>query len=177
MTLELSEPESKLLDQAADRSGTSPAAYARYAALRMAQQDLNLSVSEQSLHGHAAPAPPTRRSLRQVIHRATIPTVEIVRQLQTFLGPRLLGRTLDAEVETIDSWARGERSPSPVHERRLREAHEAWQLVCIAEAPDTARAWWMGMKDALDDLSPAEAIALDRGRDVMAVARAYVESG
>lgn len=64
-----------------------------------------------------------------------------------------------------------------MHERRLRAAHEAWLLVCMVQSPETTRMWWMGMKDALDNLYPAEAIALDRGRDVMAVARAYVASG
>lgn len=74
------------------------------------------------------------------------------------------------------SWAREETQPSEVHECRLREAHEAWQLLCMVEPPDTTHAWWMGVKDALDDLSPAEAMALDRGRDVLAAARAQIES-
>lgn len=39
------------------------------------------------------------------------------------------------------------------------------------------RAWWMGMKYGLDDLSPAEAIAEGRIRDVRAVARYFVQAG
>ena len=150
--------------------------YARHATLLRSKQDVELDSSLRS-SGRVADPAPSRRSLRRVIHIAPIPTPEIAKQLREFLGPQLLRLTLDADVAAIDSWIREESKPSEVYERRLREAHEAWQLVCLMESPDTTRAWWMGMKDALNELSPAEAIALDRGRDVMAVARAYVESG
>lgn len=176
ITLDLSESDFQLLEHAAERAGTSTPDYARYATLRRAKQDVELDSSQRS-SGRVADPAPTRRSLRRVIQAAPIATPQIAQQLREFLGPQLLRLTLDADVAAIDSWIREKSKPSEVHERRLREAHEAWQLVCMMESPETTRAWWMGMKDALDDLSPAEAIALDRGRSVMSVARAYVESG
>lgn len=175
MTLDLSESELELLQCASERGRTPLQEYARYALVRMAMQDTRLCASRES-EASAEPPPPPRRSLRRVIEGVAIPTHEIVKLLREFLGPQLLALTLSCEIDDIDQWVREESQPSEVHERRLREAHEAWQLVCTLESPDTTRAWWMGMKDALDDLSPAEAIARDMGRDVMAVARAYVES-
>ncbi len=94
-----------------------------------------------------------------------------------FLGPQLVALTVDAKPDEVKRWGTKESEPTPVHERRLREAHAAWQLVVSVESPETTRAWWMGMKDQLDDLSPAEAIALDRAPAVMAVARNFLESG
>lgn len=120
---------------------------------------------------------PVRRSLRPVVERALIPMPEVVRQLREYLGSQLLGITLDASVEQIDGWASEETQPQGDHARRLREAHEVWQLIVAVESAETTRAWWMGMKDGLDDLSPAEAIAQDRTDYVMAVARYFLEAG
>ena len=101
----------------------------------------------------------------------------MVRQLTTHLGVRLLSMTLDAENELIRSWAVEQNTTPPPFDERLRAAHEIWSLVCSVESPETARMWWMGMKDGLDDLSPAEAIARDQYDDVRAVARYFLEAG
>lgn len=102
---------------------------------------------------------------------------EVIQQLSNHLGRQLLAITVGATAADVDSWKAGTATPPPVQERRLREAHDIWVLVVPFESAETTRAWWMGMKDGLDDLSPAEAIAADRFRDVMAVARYFVEAG
>lgn len=105
-----------------------------------------------------------------------MPMIEIVRQLKTHLRAQLLALTVGAKREDVERWASHEIEPSSVHERRLRAAHDAWQLVVSVESPETTRAWWMGMKEGLGDLSPAEAIALDRADAVMAIARDFLEA-
>jgi hypothetical protein len=62
-------------------------------------------------------------------------------------------------------------------ERRLREAYQVFQLVQSVESPHTVRAWFIGLNPQLDDESPAEALAEDRFREVMAAARAFVTGG
>lgn len=106
-----------------------------------------------------------------------MPLIEVVRWLNTHLGVHLLAITVGVNPDTLKRWARAESEPCPKHERRLREAHEAWQLVVSVESPKTTRAWWMGMKGGLDDGSPAEAIAQNRAREVTAVARYFLEAG
>ena len=105
-----------------------------------------------------------------------MPTIEMMRQLEEHLGLHLLAITVGAAYDEVTRCVIEESEPSPVHERRLREAHEVWQFVLSAESLETTRAWWIGMKDGLDDRSPAEAIAADRTRHVMAVARYFVEA-
>lgn len=171
LTLEFSQTEFAALASAAEKAGVTPVEYVRYAALRMAAQDARLPGSE------ASGTSPSRRSLRPRRFDAKMPTHEIVRQLTTHLGVRLLALTLATDAESIKSWAEEKNPPPEPFERRLRVAHEIWQLVCSVESPNTVRTWWMGMKDGLDDLSPAEAIALDQYDDVRAVARYFVEAG
>lgn len=176
ITVELTGSDFDAIERAAQRIGNSPAEYVRYAALRLASRDAALDRLEQGSTGERSPSPP-RRSLRAVNRRTPVPTVELVRQLEAHLGAQLLAITVGTNAYEVQSWASEDNEPSPMQERRLREAHEAWQLVVSVESPETTRAWWMGMKGELDDLSPAEAIALDRGRAVMSVARAFIESG
>lgn len=45
------------------------------------------------------------------------------------------------------------------------------------DADPTIRAWFMGMNPQLDDVSPAEALAEDRFREVLAAARAFLAGG
>jgi len=177
LSIVLSASDIELIERAAVRVGGSPAEFVRYAALRMAAQDAQLPSRAHPRHEDQPSNYPSRRSLRQRIERATMPTTVVVRQLKTHLGVQLLAITVGASADQVKRWTSEESEPSPTHERRLREAHEAWQLVVSVESPKTARAWWMGMKDQLDDLSPAEAIALDQADTVMSVARDFLETG
>lgn len=176
MSVEFNESEIQEIERAAALTGRSPAEFARYATLRMAEERTALARVEPSAPATAAPFP-SRRSLRPVKHRATMPTTEMVHQLATHLGVQLLPLTVGAEVDEVRNWIHETSEPSSMHERRLREAHEVWQLVVSVESSKTTRARWMGMKDGLGDLSPAEAIAQDRAGDVMAVARYFLEAG
>ncbi|WP_413318295.1 hypothetical protein AA0Z99_00100 [Agrococcus sp. 1P02AA] len=172
VTFELDQAELDAVVVAAEKANITPEAYVRHAVLRMAAQDARLPTAALS-----AERSPSRRSLRPPRYSAVMPVHEIVRQLTAHLGIQLLSITLGADADAIRNWAE-EKNPLPgLYERRLRAAHESWQLVCVAESPQTARAWWMGMKDGLADISPAEAIALDRYDDVRAVARYFVEAG
>lgn len=179
MMIDLNPAELELIERAGRRSGASPSDFVRDAALRAARGVNRRAPNESSaaLDGAGTAAPPSRRSLRRSITRAQIPMPEVVRQLSQHLGLQLLAITVDAAPVDIDRWGTGEAAPPPTQERRLREAHEVWQFVLSVESLQMTRAWWMGMKDGLDDLSPAEAIAADRARDVMAVARYFVEAG
>lgn len=102
---------------------------------------------------------------------------EITAFLARHVGPQLLARTVGVDPGAVERWAHGTTQPSSDEEHWLRIALDAWSEAAQIEAPETVRAWWIGMKEALDDLSPAEAIAAGRGRDVLAVARAYVQRG
>lgn len=174
LTLALRQSDLDFIQQAAQRLGMPLGDYASYAIVRMATQDLARGTNAGNFTSDRYPS---RRSLRPVRERALMPMPEVVRQLREFLGRQLLSITLDASVEQIDSWAREETDPQGDHERRLREAHDVWQVVVSVESRETTRAWWMGMKDGLGGLSPAEAIAQDRAAAVMAVARDFLEAG
>ncbi|GAA3598280.1 hypothetical protein [Agrococcus terreus] len=171
--LEFSAPEVASLTAAARRASRPVEEYVRYAALRVAAQDTRLPDAGRA----TSEEPLSRRSLRPLRFEARMPTHEMVRQLTIHLGIRLLALTLAADAEVVGTWADEQNPPPEPYERRLQVAHEIWQLVCSVESPPTTRAWWMGMKDGLGDLSPAEAIALDRYQDVRAVARNFLEAG
>ncbi|MCR8670110.1 hypothetical protein [Agrococcus sp. HG114] len=100
---------------------------------------------------------------------------EVVRFLSQGLGRPLLAQTIGVSRHTLASWLRRSSTPSPRSRERLTGALAVWNIVAEVEAPETVRAWFMGMKDALDDYSPAEVIAEGRIDDVAVVARAYVQ--
>lgn len=108
--------------------------------------------------------------------QVVVPIDEAVRVLAEHLGRPLLAVTLDVDRSTVDRYLNG-RSPKSAVEERIQHAFDIWQLVSSVESVATTRAWWMGMKDELDDLSPAEAIAIGQARLVRAVARNFVEGG
>ncbi|MGI8415017.1 MAG: hypothetical protein ACR2P2_02180 [Nakamurella sp.] len=101
----------------------------------------------------------------------------IVEFLSENFGVNLTALLADVDPQTVRRWLRKDTSPREAAERRLRGAYQAFQLLLPHEAPPTIRAWFMGMNPQLDDQSPAEAIAEDRLRDVMAAARAFAAGG
>lgn len=107
---------------------------------------------------------------------ATVTAQEAARFLSEHLGRQLLAITIDADPSSVDRWVKGAR-PQLSAERRILAAYAVWQVVATVEAAATVRAWFMGMNPQLDDLSPAEAIAADNGRDALAAARAFVQGG
>lgn len=106
---------------------------------------------------------------------SALPTIEAVRQMSEQLGRQLLALTLGSSVTDVDRWLRGDMKPKPDTERRIQDAFKVFQWVSAVESPKTTRAWWMGMQEELDGLSPAEGIAAGESREVMAAAQAFVE--
>lgn len=103
---------------------------------------------------------------------------DVATYLQENLGQRLTALLAGiTDPKGVGRWAKRQNSPQPQMERRLREAYQVFQLVQSVESPHTVRAWFIGLNPQLDDESPAEALAEDRFREVMAAARAFVTGG
>jgi hypothetical protein len=82
------------------------------------------------------------------------------------------------DVRTLTRWAAGEvREVRVEHERRLRAAYEIATLLLRFDAPETVRAWFIGMNPELDDVAPIEVIRQDRLQDALGAARAFVANG
>jgi len=82
------------------------------------------------------------------------------------------------DAKTVTRWANGEVTEIRVaHEQRLRTAYEIVQLLLQFDAPQTVRAWFIGMNPQLDDASPAETIRGGQFKEAMGAARAFIASG
>lgn len=97
--------------------------------------------------------------------------------LSRVLGRQLLAVIVGKGSRTIQRWVSGESTPLSDEERRLRNAYQVYALLSAVEGDHTIRAWFMGMNPQLEDESPAEALAADQARNVMAAARAFVNGG
>jgi len=101
---------------------------------------------------------------------------DVARFLVDHLGMALTVHIAGVDRRTITRWADG--SPARAEgEKNLRAAFQVFQLIQTVDTPHTVRAWFMGMNPQLDDISPAEALAEGRYREVMAAARAFVSGG
>jgi len=118
-------------------------------------------VTEQAVHGLAT--------------RLEVPP--LVRSLQDVLGQRLVAVIAGVnDAKAVGKWARGERSPHPEAERRLRDAFHVAQLLLQNESAETVRAWFLGMNPDLDDQAPALALA-EHPNEVLQAARAFLANG
>ena len=82
------------------------------------------------------------------------------------------------DVRTLTRWVSGEVSEIRVeHETRLRAAYEIATLLLRFDAPETVRAWFIGMNPELDDVAPIEVIRQDRPQDALGAARAFIANG
>src|SRR5205807_1114321 len=71
---------------------------------------------------------------------------EIASYLQELLGQRLTALIAGVhDPKAVGKWARGERQPQQGAEVRLRAAFQIAELLIQAEAPQTVRAWFLGM--------------------------------
>ena len=101
----------------------------------------------------------------------------LVRSLQDVLGQRLVAVIAGVnDAKAVGKWARGERSPHPDAERRLRDAFQISQLLLQKESAETVRAWFLGMNPDLDDQAPALALA-EHPQEVLQAARAFLANG
>jgi hypothetical protein len=76
----------------------------------------------------------------------------------------------------VGKWAKGECSPEPKAEQRLRHAFEVTLLLLQRECSDTIRAWFVGMNPELDDHAPALALA-DDPESVILAAQTFLAHG
>jgi hypothetical protein len=119
------------------------------------------AASEQAVHGLA-----TRLELRA-----------LVRSLQDVLGQRMVAVIAGvSDAKAVGKWARGERTPHPDAERRLRDAFQITQLLLQHESAETVRAWFTGMNPDLDDQAPALMLA-EHSQDVLLAARNFLANG
>lgn len=98
-------------------------------------------------------------------------------ELARVLGKQLLSVIVDKQPRTIQRWITGENEPGSDDERKMRNAFQVYLLLASVEGDHTIRAWFMGMNPQLEDQAPAESLAADMSREVMAAARAFVNGG
>jgi hypothetical protein len=106
---------------------------------------------------------------------------DIAAFLRKHLGAKITAYLSDAaSANDVDRWAAGEVEPGPLHGGRLRPAYEATRLIVNAFGGETARAWFFGMNQRLDDEAPAYVLRHgDRPEDwrfIIPAAREFVES-
>lgn len=119
---------------------------------------MNASVLEQASHGAAM----------------RLPLERVAGQLQLALGQRLVAAIAGvSSPKAVGQWARGERTPYPEAERRLRDAYQVAELLLRYESPSTARAWFEGMNPELAGEPPALALAA-RPAEVLLAAKAFL---
>ena len=126
----------------------------------------------------AVQAVPRARIVRDAhAHAVGLGISDIAAALQTQLGQALLGVIVNKTERTLTRWAKAAVRPPHASEQLLRDTFQVFELLTSAESADVARAWFMGMNPQLDDESPAEALSTGRARDVMAAARAFINTG
>lgn len=124
----------------------------------------------------AVRAAPTRRST--LPKEGKLDLIDIIAQLRENLGAHLLALMVKRHARTVDRWLTDpDRSIDFETERRLRAAFQVYQEILTVEAPPTIRAWFIGMNPQLEDRSPAEAIADNDLKAVMAAARSFTRAG
>lgn len=111
----------------------------------------------------------------------TRPLSEIAHTLQEILSRRLTAVIAGVkDGKTVARWAAGETAGirDISVERRLRTAYQIVVMLWEAgDAPQTIKAWFIGLNPQLGDVSPAEAVREDRLQEVLAAARAFVAGG
>lgn len=129
----------------------------------MSQSVDPLVQSRQSAHGHSV----------------RTPWAEIVSTLSTHLGNAVVAGMAGVTAETVSRWSDPSRQSTPkqASERRLREAFAIFNDLTRIDSTHTVRAWFIGSNPYLGEASPAERIAEDDFKSVLAAARAFRDLG
>lgn len=116
---------------------------------------------------------------RSLSHKRSVQatTSEIVKFLRENLGATLTAVLAAVDSRTVARWIANQVTPRQEAEKKLRAAYQIFQLLAQEEASATVRAWFMGMNEQLEDLSPVEAIAAGRAREVLVAARSFISYG
>jgi transcriptional regulator with XRE-family HTH domain len=105
---------------------------------------------------------------------ARVPWNTVVDELAAALGVGMVALIGGVARETVSRWRSGKESkPNASSERRVREAFRIYRDLLEVDSAHTIRAWFMGSNDYLGDESPAESLAHDEIRAVLAAARAF----
>ena len=98
----------------------------------------------------------------------------VVRRLDLYTGTWLISWITGRHRRTVRRWMHGEQQPQIPTEILLRDVLQVLDYVAEREGLHTARAWFVGMNELLDDFSPAHALhdGVVDGRQIMKVARA-----
>ncbi len=117
----------------------------------------------------------TEQAAHSLATRLDLPA--LVRSLQEVLGQRTVAVIAGvSDAKAVGKWARGERSPHPEAEGRLRVAFQVMQLLLQKESSETVRVWFTGMNPDLSDRAPALALA-ENPLHVVQAARAFLAYG
>ena len=117
----------------------------------------------------------TEQSVHGLASRMEAPA--LVRSLQDVLGQRLVAVIAQvSDAKAVGKWTRGQRTPHPDVDRRLRDAFYVVQLMLQCESAQTIRAWFLGMNPDLDDQAPALMLA-EHPREVLKAARTFLAQG
>ncbi|MHB1475468.1 MAG: hypothetical protein ACYCV4_17960 [Dermatophilaceae bacterium] len=102
---------------------------------------------------------------------------EVVRQLNTHLGPTLIAALAGTRDRKLPiRWAKPDGpTPGTDYQRRLQVAHRLWTLVAGTESDHVARSWFIAANPLLEEDTPITAIREDRRKQVVAAATAFVE--
>jgi hypothetical protein len=97
------------------------------------------------------------------------------------LGPEVTAYLSGAEnVKTVERWVTGELKPGPISADRLQCAYEVASRIVDAYDGETARVWFCGMNQRLNDAAPADVLREGTGpadwRSIMPSACEFVES-
>ena len=103
------------------------------------------------------------------------------RYLLENLGPEVTAYLSGSEdVKTVKRWVMGESKPDSIGGKRLRCAYEVASLIVDAYDGETARVWFCGMNQRLNDEAPAEVLRKGSGpadwRAILSSACEFVES-
>jgi hypothetical protein len=117
----------------------------------------------------------TERLAEQLEHDAVrVPIPEIAAYLQEHLGQRMAAHLVGlSDSRHIGRVARGQHTPNPTLDRRLREGYKVTRMLVDAYDDATAKAWLFGTNTRLDDQAPIEMLAAaDSTKDFALVVRA-----
>jgi hypothetical protein len=102
---------------------------------------------------------------------------DVAAALQELFGQRTTAAIAGVhDPRAVGKWSRGERTPHPDAERRLRETLRIADFLLQEEPPEIVRAWFIGLNPNLDDRSPALVVNEDPSQ-VMRAARSFLATG
>lgn len=113
----------------------------------------------------------------QFIETTRLGTHELVRQLNSHLGPTLVAALANVRDRKLPlKWASADGpAPRPESKSRLMAAHRVWGMLSSAESDHVARAWFIGANPRLGEISPVIKLREGEIPSVIAAAEAFVE--